>query len=239
MREPSLIEPPGIPHQHGTGPAACEPSLGQPSMLARSTGRVEDVDLLASLWNAWHQAGTRLSEAGWTAASGLGDWRVRELYAHVSRGVTTLANLVAQPIGGNPELPHAAAYFAALRPAADAASKQVAAAAAEWASRPTHVLVGDFGAPASAVLNAVRVNGNAVVKTIAGSMHVYDYLLTRVLEATVHLLDLRRAIIDAPDVTADALRRTIDVLSDLLPAEEFVALATGRAVSTAMFPLLT
>jgi uncharacterized protein (TIGR03083 family) len=207
--------------------------------LLRSVGRTEDVDLLASLWTCWHGAGRCLSEAAWTDASGLGDWHVRELYAHVSRGVTTLANLMAQPVAGDAELPHAAAYFAALRPLGDGGAKQVAAIAAEWASQPVDVLVGDFDAPASAALGAVRANGNVVVNTIAGSMRVHDYLLTRVLEATVHLLDLRRAVADAPGVPEDALRRTVDVLTDLLPAEEFVALATGRTATTTMFPLLT
>jgi mycothiol maleylpyruvate isomerase-like protein len=207
--------------------------------LVRSIGQVEDVDLLASLWKCWHQAGTRLSETAWTHASGLGDWRVRELYAHVSRGITTLTDLVAQPIDGDAELSHAAAYFAALRPLGDAGAKHVAAVATEWALRPIDALVDDFDAPASAALDVVRANGNVVVQTIAGSMQVYDYLLTRVLEATVHLLDLGRAVADAPGVTEDALRRTVDVLTDLLPAEEFVALATGRAAPTAMFPILT
>lgn len=207
--------------------------------LPRSVGRSEDVDLLASLWACWHRTGSCLSEAAWTEATGLGDWRVRELYAHVSRGVTTLANLVEQPVAGDAALPHAAAYFAALRPLGDAGAKQVAASATEWASRPVDVLVGDFNAPASAALGAVRLNGNVVVNTIAGSIRVYDYLLTRVLEAGVHLLDLRRTVADAPRVPEDALRRTVDVLTDLLPAEEFIALATGRPATTAMFPLLT
>jgi uncharacterized protein (TIGR03083 family) len=207
--------------------------------LLRSVGRADDVDLLASLWTCWHRAGTRLSGAAWTDASRLGDWSVRELYAHVGRGVLTLADLVGQPVAGDAELPHAAAYFAALRPLGDAGAKQVAAIAAEWAARPIDVLVGDFNHPASAALDTVRANGNVVVKTIAGSMHLYDYLLTRVLEATVHLLDLRRVIADAPGVPEDALCRTVDVLTDLLPAEEFIALATGRAAATSMFPLLT
>ncbi|HWO65058.1 MAG TPA: hypothetical protein VNO31_33985, partial [Umezawaea sp.] len=73
---------------------------------------------------------------------------------------------------------------------------------------------------------------------IAGVMRLGDYALTRVLEATVHLLDLVAAVPGAAEVPERALRRTVDVLADLTPPAEFIALATGRA-SGGVFPVLT
>ncbi|HWO59183.1 MAG TPA: maleylpyruvate isomerase N-terminal domain-containing protein, partial [Umezawaea sp.] len=125
---------------------------------ARSVGRADDVDLLDLLWRTWHEAGLRLTPDRWSAPSGLGDWTVRELYAHVVRGVTTTSRLV--PVDSEPELPDAAAYFLALRSLGDEGAAQVAASARDWAAeRDLDTLVADFGEPAVATLAAVRATG--------------------------------------------------------------------------------
>lgn len=200
-------------------------------------GRADDVDLLDLLWRTWHGAGLALTPEQWAAPSGLGDWTVRELYAHVVRGVATTAQLV--PVEAEPDLPDAAAYFLALRALGGKGAEQVATAARDWSdARDLDTLVADFGEPAAATLAAARATGTGAVKTIAGAMRLSDYVLTRVLEATVHLLDLVAAVPGAAEVPEPALRRTVDVLADLTPPAEFIALATGRA-STGVFPVLT
>lgn len=206
-----------------------------PDWGARSLGRADDVDLLGLLWHSWHAAGLVLTPERWAAPSGLGDWTVRELYAHVSRSVTTTSELVASQ--SEPDLADAAAYFCALRGADGAA--HVAAAARDWAAaRDVDVLVGDFDGLAATTLAGVRAGGTAVVTTIAGAMRLSDYVLTRVLEATVHLLDLAAAVPGVATPPERALRRTVDVLTDLAPPAEFIALATGRP-SGPVFPVLT
>jgi uncharacterized protein (TIGR03083 family) len=206
-----------------------------PQQGARSVGCADDVELLDVLWRAWHAAGHVLAPEQWAAPSRLGDWTVRELYAHVVRGVTTTSELVASQ--SEPEVPDAAAYFRALRGAKGAV--QVAAAAREWAAaRDVDALVGDFDGLAATTLAAVRAGGTGVVTTIAGTMRLSDYVLTRVLEATVHLLDLAAVVPGVATAPERALRRTVDVLADLAPPAEFIALATGRA-SGAVFPVLT
>ncbi|MET1071707.1 MAG: maleylpyruvate isomerase N-terminal domain-containing protein [Umezawaea sp.] len=208
-----------------------------PDWGARSVGRADDVDLLEALWGDWHAAGLALTEAQWASASGLGEWTVRELYAHVGRGVATTAGLVAVESG--PELPDAAAYFRALRGLGAKGAAQVAAAAQDWAAgRDAGTLVGDFDGPAAKVVAGVRDTGTGVVATIAGAMRMSDYVLTRVLEATVHLLDLVAVVPGVVEVPQAALRRAVDVLADLAPPAEFIALATGRP-SGAVFPVLT
>ncbi|MEO6082423.1 MAG: maleylpyruvate isomerase N-terminal domain-containing protein [Umezawaea sp.] len=207
-----------------------------PNRGARSVGRAEDIDLLDQLWGAWHAVGLALTPEQWAAGSGLGDWTVRELYAHVARGVTTTSGLVAT--SSEAELPDAAAYFLALRGLGAKGAEQVAAHAREWAAaRDVETLVGDFGGLAAATVAGVRAAATGVVVTIAGAMRLNDYALTRVLEATVHLLDLAAAVPGAVVVPEQALPRVVDVLADLTPPAEFIALATGRP-SGPVFPVL-
>jgi uncharacterized protein (TIGR03083 family) len=188
------------------------------------------------VWHRWHEAGLRIRT--WTTPSGLGDWTVRELYAHVARGVETFVELLAQPpIAGEPEVPDAAAYFAALRPLGAAGAAHVAETARVWAAARTDgELVDVFAAPAAKVLG--ELNEDVVVRGIAGTIRVGDYAVTRVLEATVHLLDLADAVPQVSPPPPDALRRTVDVLTDLTPPADFVRLATGRP-SAPVFPVLS
>jgi hypothetical protein len=199
--------------------------------LSRSTYRATDRDTLAELRREWHSAGLWMPAGTWTASSGLDDWTVRELYAHVARGVSVLAEMVTQaPAGGEPDLPDAAAYFAAVRPLGAA---EVAKTAKAWAAdRSDSTLVEAFRAPVP------MLSENTVVHSIAGTIRVADFAVTRILEATVHLLDLHAVAPHAGTPAPDALRRTVDVLADLTSPADFVLAATGRS-SSAVFPVLT
>lgn len=204
---------------------------------SRSRGLIGDLDLLAELWNQWHRAGQQIPAQHWDAPSGLGDWTVQELVAHVSRGVWTLADLVVQASPDrDPELPDASAYFSTLMGREDGAH-YVAMAAMHWATTHSDSLVTDFDGPGTSVLAAARSVGSAPVPTIAGTMRLSDYVLTRVVEATVHLLDLG-ACTDAPEPSSHALHRTTDVLTDLTPTVDFIRLATGRPTCP-VFPVLS
>ena len=58
-----------------------------------------------------------------------------------------------------------------------------------------------------------------------------------ILEATVHLLDLQRALGAPPDVPAAGVERTVALLAEMAPPLDFIELATGRS-SVALFPVL-
>jgi hypothetical protein len=200
--------------------------------MSRSRGRGSDRDLLARVWRCWLDAGRRITADEWETPSGLGDWTVRELYAHVGKGVHTLADLRSQPpVHGEPELPDAAAYFAALRPLGTAGAEQVARAAVQWAAdREKDVLIEDFDGPAVAALAGVV--DHQVVRSIAGPIRMAEFVVTRIVEGTVHLLDLGHT------PPADAMDRVVDVLADLSPPADFIRLATGRPAA-AIFPVLS
>jgi hypothetical protein len=58
------------------------------------------------------------------------------------------------------------------------------------------------------------------------------------MEATVHLLDLQRALGRPPDVPADGLAHTTAVLAAMAPPVDFIEAATGRTTAD-LFPVLT
>jgi hypothetical protein len=141
-----------------------------------------------------------------------------------------MADMVAEAAPtGEPDLPDAAAYFAAVR-SLDA--DQVATTAREWAAaRTNEMLVDAFRDPVAAI-----PTGNA--RSIAGTIRVADFAVTRIVEATVHLLDLGAVTPHSGMPEPEALHRTVDVLTDLAPAADFVRAATGRP-APAVFPVLT
>jgi hypothetical protein len=114
----------------------------------------------------------------------------------------------------------------------------------------------DASAREGAALNKVDLRGpmdavrplvlgadlDATITTLQGSISVSDYLITRCVEAVVHGGDLVPAV--APDpiaqaITSKALLETLCVSAPelvteagLLPIEQWIDLATGRAKST-------
>ncbi|HYQ70195.1 maleylpyruvate isomerase N-terminal domain-containing protein [Actinophytocola sp.] len=214
--------------------------MGRVEGISRSLYRNTDRDTLADLWRCWHEAGLKMPGPTWKAPSGLGEWTVRELYAHVGRGVWTLADLLGQPpLGREPGLPDAAGYFAALRSLGVQGAAQVAETASAWAgARTDDVLVDAFDVPAEKVLAVLPAARHSVVRGLAGTIRVADFAVTRIVEATVHLLDLAVAVPHVSAPPAEALRRTVDVLTDLSPPVELIRLATGRPAAP-VFPVLT
>ena len=58
-----------------------------------------------------------------------------------------------------------------------------------------------------------------------------------ILEATVHLLDLQRALGVPPDLPAAGVEHTVALLAQMAPPVDFIELATGRSSAT-VFPVL-
>jgi uncharacterized protein (TIGR03083 family) len=199
----------------------------------------DDIAVLADLWLRWWQSGRRLTDEQWSAPTRLERWRVRELYAHVARGIGTLGNLLADPADAPAEISCAAAYFARLR-GGPASADEVARVAVRFAAETDDAgLVDLFGEPRIEVLAAAAALApEMVLASIAGPIRLHSYLVTRIVDATVHLLDLQHALGAEVVVPEPALLRTVQVLVRLIPSASFIDLATGRGADP-VFPVLT
>jgi uncharacterized protein (TIGR03083 family) len=199
----------------------------------------DDIAMLADLWARWQESGRRLAGEQWSGPTRLERWRIRDLYAHVARGIPTFGNLLASPVGTPAEISHAADYFACLR-GGPASAGEVARIAVRFAADTGDAALSDFfGKPGTEVLATARaLKPETVLASIAGPIQLHSYLVTRIVEATVHLLDLQHALGTGAMVPEPALLRTVRVLVQLIPSASFIDLATGRSTDT-VFPVLT
>lgn len=165
---------------------------------------------------------------------GLGEWTVHQLCVHLTRGVGRLGAYLDQPVEGE-AVKDRVSYFqydaAAIAPG-------VAARAAKEAEALPPEQVGQAFADVwrDSVAKGRAVDAHRVMATPFGAMHVQEYTATRVLEAVVHHLDLRRALdrpADPDPVAADIVTEILEGLLDgprprNLGRERFIMVATGR-----------
>lgn len=198
-------------------------------------------DVLGDLWTQWAGVLQSLTAEEWHAGTRCGEWDVAALSAHVSSGVSGLRALLDdRQIEGAADLTSAALIIRAVKPSPEVAeklAKRVAEGARDQAAAITaedaaHTLLGGVDVAARARHNlhqACDYFGRGAA-TIEASIDL------RIVEATVHLLDLAHAL-DRPLVPSDAaMSITIRFLVDLVPPVEFVEAATGRR-SVDFFPV--
>lgn len=174
-------------------------------------------DVLAQVGDRWE-------------APGLGEWDVRDLVGHTSRSFVTVETYLGQP-AANVVIGSATDYYRATRAlssgpgvaqrgrdAGRALGDDPVAAVAELATRVVALLG--------------TLTGDEVPTTIVGGMRLRDYLVTRVIELTVHTADLARALglpVEPPALPASV---TLQTLCDLAVADgragDLLLGATGR-----------
>lgn len=168
---------------------------------------------------------------------GLGEWDLRALVGHTSRALQTAqaARLSAADLAGS-------AATAALHSPEDyflgvARLPGASAAAVRDRGVQAGVALGDDAAAACALLVETALlglggEGNPLVRTIAGTMRLHDYLSTRTFELVVHGLDICAAIDRAADVPAKALDEALAVTGRLAArggyGADLLFAATGR-----------
>ncbi|HEY0450489.1 maleylpyruvate isomerase N-terminal domain-containing protein [Actinophytocola sp.] len=187
-------------------------------------------------WQDWAVLGAKLAEDEWARPTRLTGWDVRTLYAHVARSAGVLAGVLREPSDAEPERRSAAAYFASFRAVREEAARSVDAAARQAAAAEPARIVGWLAEDGPRVLAEAEAAGAVTITTLAGTIALPDYLLTRLVEATVHLLDLRDAV-PGPGPDPAAVDRVADVLVGIAGPVAFVEAATGRA-DLPGFPLL-
>jgi uncharacterized protein (TIGR03083 family) len=199
--------------------------------------------VLAELWSAWAEQGRVMTDEQWRRPTRLGDWDVRSLYAHHGSWPFALSVLVERVRDAEPTHATAAALlrdFNAPGGVANTRRDATAAGAREDAARYTREqTVESFAGTGPRSIAAARVLGPVVVDYFGHALlRLEEAVSIGILEATVHLLDLRRALDQPPDVPAAGLAHTADVLVQMAPPVDLVEAATGRRPAD-VFPLLS
>ena len=164
-------------------------------------------------------------------APGLGEWSVLELVAHASRAYVTLEQYL-QP-GGHIDIGTAADYFRVAL--ADPTIHATVAAR----GRDEVTALGDdplaaVRARAASATHAVEVAPpGSVCVTFAGTLSLADYLATRVIELTVHSLDIAAAVgrpdAEPPETAAGVSLVVLSALAAHPTAATLLRALTGRA----------
>lgn len=144
-------------------------------------------------------------------SSGLGEWTVAELAAHVAWIADSLASGLARPPAAVPELTAAEWPFAT----ASLAGKISEAARETLTGAPLPELYERAGARMAEALAAHP--GGRVLDLWIGDMTLADFLVTRTVELVVHTDDLNRAVpgLDVP-LDRQALAACTRLLADAL-----------------------
>lgn len=151
------------------------------------------------------------------SSPGLGVWTVRELVGHTTRALTTIETyLGASPAGAALITSPAEYYRIALGNTTpefhDAVAERGRQTAAELGADP----VSAVRTIADRVLARVSAEPDgAPCGSAAGAMRLIDYLPTRVVELTVHTVDLTDAIGRPATVRSTAVELTIDLMVEL------------------------
>ena len=116
---------------------------------------------------------------------------------------------------------------------------KVAADAREDAARySTAQLVEQFASTGPQAIATARRLGPVVVDYSGALLRLDEAVSVGILEATVHLLDLQRALGQPPDVPVEGLTHTAAVLVQMTPPVDLIEAATGRS-TTNLFPVLS
>lgn len=203
------------------------------------------VDALAGTWRVWGSAGQSLTDDGWTTATRCPGWDVAALYAHHSLLPVAIAAGPPPPGGQSSGEPIDAAGLLRRFNAPGGVATTFAPAVAEQAVREAAAndrgsLVERFTVTAPAAVDLLRTADPDMVVPWPGAdtgIRLAEAVRVILLEATVHLLDVQRALGQEPAVPGSALRCTVQLLAELPPAVELIEAATGRS-ATSPLPVL-
>ena len=207
------------------------------------------LDALEQTWQVWSQLGGSLSETQWSAASRCPGWDVACLYAHHSQFL--LAMSASPPPAPPPPAPEVSGppqsavqvlrSFNAPGGVASAGAPAVADQAAREAARHQPAELAErFTALGSVVirrLRAARPDLGVPWPPAPSGVTLGEGVRIVLLEATVHLLDVQRALGQPPELPEAALAQTAGLLAEVAPGVELIEAATGRS-ATSPFPVL-
>ena len=200
-----------------------------------------DAPALAALRRETERTGTFLAtlhEEDWARPTRCAPLSVLQLSAHALRGGMRIDEMLTNgPVDGEAEK-DGETYFR-YDPAVGATMVQRAIEAAEDLNPSSAAAA--WARTWSSVLDRAEqdlATDDRLYRSIFGIIRLSEYLRTRVVEVTVHTMDLRDALGLTPDPSAEGLRVACDVLRGLLGADtlalgiddvHFALAGTGRA----------
>lgn len=174
---------------------------------------------------------------------GLGEWDLRALVGHTGRALVTVETYLQRPATAV-AAETAAEYVALIRDLArridpSDVAERGRAAGAELGPDPV-AAVAELVERVLATLEAV--DGDPVIETIVGGMHLREYLRTRSFELAVHSLDIVRVtgveVQLPPAVAAAALSVAAEAASAQGRSPEVLLALTGREPLPTSFSIL-
>jgi uncharacterized protein (TIGR03083 family) len=158
----------------------------------------------------------------------LGEWTVRELVAHTLRAFTTIEQYLGAEQAVDRPMADAAEYYQVVLadPAVHAAVRRRGKEAGAALTDP----LGEAEATSQRVLALVASSDDdEPVNTFVGQIGLVEYVATRVVELTVHTMDLQRAVGQQAAIGSAAATVVLPLLTQLGRPEAIVLALTGRA----------
>ena len=163
------------------------------------------------------------------SAPGLGVWTVRELVGHTSRALVTVEEYLDAPPAEITIHSPVDYYRVGLQNAPASVHEGVAERGRQAGIELGEDPVGSIRALAQRVLARVAVEpDDAVCSSRLGVMRLIDYLPTRVVELTVHSLDLTDALDRPPTVRPAALELTAVTIATIADPLVLIRSLGGR-----------
>jgi uncharacterized protein (TIGR03083 family) len=173
--------------------------------------------------------------------SALGVWSVRDLVGHVSRAITRIEEFGQQRADKVDVESAAEHYHISLAPDGtdDMIAESGKIAGGELGDDPLSVIK-DAIATMRPVLDSTP--GDTLIAYTNGGIVFDHYLETRILELTVHTLDLQTALGLSDEPPREALLATLHLLAELAAGSgcggQLALLATGRGIIPDRFSVL-
>jgi hypothetical protein len=157
-------------------------------------------------------------EDRWNQESALPRMTVGALAAHLARAVLTVQTYLAAPVHGDVEPISGAAYYAGMQATADVDSEAnvaIRTRASQAASDGVRAVVESFDSCVTALRHALTDEPDGRLVEVYGELvlPLDEYLLTRIVELTIHTDDLC-ASVNRPTPALSGMRVTIALLVD-------------------------
>jgi len=201
------------------------------------------LDALQETWQVWAQLGADLTDEQWSRPTRCSGWDVAAVYTHHSEFPRALSAPPPMPADASNAVTAVEVLrrFNAPNGVAHTMAQMVADQAISAAGQLTRSeLVERFAVHGPRAVHQLR---HAAATTLVpwpasgAVVMLSEAMRIVVMEATVHLLDVQRALEHRPFVPTAALSDTTHLLAELAPAVEFIEAATGRSTHLPL-PLL-